>query len=233
MRVLVDPTVAGHRSCYLAAAEALERRERGILLTTLQTPSTTTEQPSSSPAPPITTVEPADVQVEWLAEGSIAGRAAFPGVSELRSCLEHDRPRRFVAASPTPEGFVEVLVEPVIPRPLLLIAGGGHVGQALARVAVEIGFDVTVIDDRPEFIDPALFPSTARTCCGPVAELIASQPMGDSTYVVIVTRGHRHDADALRACIHGRPAYIGMINQNWDVSARFLHHFTQAGNRDV
>jgi xanthine dehydrogenase accessory factor len=106
---------------------------------------------------------------------------------------------------------MQALLEPVVPRPLLLIAGGGHIGQALARQAVLIGFDVTVLDDRPEFADPARFPESATTRCAPVAESIASFPVARDTYIVIVMRGHRHDAEALEACIHAPAAYIGMI----------------------
>jgi xanthine dehydrogenase accessory factor len=180
MRILVDPTVARHRSCYVAAAEALERREHGVLLTNIRTGSET------------------DVHVEWS-----AGPADIPPHSEMRQ---------------TGSRLDEVFVEPVIPRPLLLVAGGGHVGQALAVQAVQIGFDVTVVDDRPEFADPALFPQGVKVCCSPVPQQIASQPMSEDTYVVIVTRGHRHDAEALAACIHQRPAYIGMIGSRRKVA---------------
>ncbi len=109
-------------------------------------------------------------------------------------------------------------MEPVVPRPLLLIAGGGHVGQALAVQAAQIGFSVTVIDDRPEFTDRALFPPGVNVLCGPVPQQIAAQPMSADTYVVIVTRGHRHDAEALAACIDQRPAYIGMIGSRRKVA---------------
>jgi xanthine dehydrogenase accessory factor len=123
---------------------------------------------------------------------------------------------------------VEAFVDPVIPRPLLLIAGGGHVGQALAAQAITIGFDVTVLDDRPEFADPALFPPAVQTRCGPVAQLLGDEPLTDDTYVVIVTRGHRHDAEALAACIHRRLAYLGMIGSRRKV-ALLEKHFLEHG----
>ena len=84
-------------------------------------------------------------------------------------------------------------------------------GQALARQAVLIGFDVTVIDDRPEFANPARFPKGATTLCGDIAETVSDFPICKDTYVVIVTRAHKHDAEALTACIHAPAAYIGMI----------------------
>ncbi|MGA2253442.1 MAG: XdhC family protein, partial [Thermoguttaceae bacterium] len=118
-----------------------------------------------------------------------------------------------------------MFVEPVIPRPLLVIAGGGHVGRAVAFEAFRVGFDVTVIDDRPEFAAAALFPPGVSVVCGPVPEWIAACPLDDDSYVVLVTRGHRHDAQALSACIHRPLAYLGMIGSRRKVAfirKRFL-----------
>ncbi|MBM3502204.1 MAG: hypothetical protein FJX74_26430, partial [Armatimonadetes bacterium] len=106
-----------------------------------------------------------------------------------------------------PETFVEL----VAPEPLLVIAGGGHIGQALARQAILIGFQVTVIEDRPEYAAPSLFPVEATARCGDIAETLGALPSDGDTYFVIVTRGHRHDAAALRACLRKPAAYIGMI----------------------
>ena len=188
MRILVDPTAAKHRACYVAAAETLERRERGALLTTIRTDAETS------------------VQVEWVGEADMAGRAIRWDESAA-GYLEQVADRR-----------CEVFVESIVPRPLLLIAGGGHVGQALAVQAVQIGFDVTIVDDRPEFAGPGLFPREASVRCGSVAEQIAAHPMNKDTYVVIVTRGHRQDAEALTACIRRRPAYLGMIGSRRKVA---------------
>ncbi len=105
----------------------------------------------------------------------------------------------------------EVLIQPVISRPVLLIAGGGHVGQAVAAQAIAVGFDVIVLDDRKEFTAPDLFAEGVATRCGDVADGIGKFDISDNTYIVIVTRGHQHDIDALRACIHSPAAYIGMI----------------------
>ncbi|MGA2616686.1 MAG: XdhC family protein [Thermoguttaceae bacterium] len=199
LRILVDPTLARGRECYAQAAEALDGRRRGLLLTTIRTG------------------RQVEVHLAWLAEDAIAAAATFPGGDTLRSCLVQGRPQRFVAQPPSPDG-VEVFVEPVLPCPLLLIAGGGHVGQALAVQAAQVGFQVTVLDDRPEFADPARFPAGVRVRCGPPAEQLASCAMDADTYVVIVTRGHGHDAEALAACIHGRSAYLGMIGSRRKVA---------------
>jgi xanthine dehydrogenase accessory factor len=193
MRILIDPTAAKDRECYAQAAEALQRRERGVLLTTVRTG-----------------LEP-EVNVQWYPEDAIPSNADFPGVDVIRSCLARATAKLFVEGSQDPDVSVEVLVEPVVPKPLLLIGGGGHIGQALALQAALIGFDVTVIDDRPEFTNPALFPEGVTTRCGDIPKEVATIPLDKDTYIVIVTRGHKQDAQALKACIHSPAAYIGMI----------------------
>ncbi len=139
MRVLVDPTVARHRSCFAQAADALANRCHGCLVTRIRT------------------LPEVQVEVQWLTPDSLSAAATFPGGDAIRSCLESGQPGRFVADEQASTDGEEVFVEPVVPNPLLLIAGGGHVGQAVAGEALRVGFDVTVIDDRPEFTAAALF----------------------------------------------------------------------------
>ncbi len=200
VRVLMDPTAAGHREAYATASAIRRDRQRGVLLTTVRG------------------------QKEWnIAAQCLAGQAipsglGFPGTEAVRSALEREQPGLFVSES-TPEGLrLEVLVEPVIPEPVLLIVGGGHVGQAVAAQASLVGFDIVVIDDRAEFTRPEQFPDGATMRCGKIAEEVAGFPFGGDTYVVIVTRGHKHDADALAACLHESAAYIGMIGSKRKVA---------------
>ena len=121
-------------------------------------------------------------------------------------------------AAPEAGPGTEVITEEIAPAPLLLIAGGGHIGQALAAQATLVGFDVTVLDDRPEFTAPALFPEGVRTRCCDVAGELAAQELSSDAYVVIVTRGHQHDAAALRVCLGQPVAYIGMIGSRRKVA---------------
>ena len=227
MRILIDPTAAKDRQCYARAADSLQRRRRGVLLTTVRTRrSARVSDPAAecgSVTRPATTVT-----VEWFPQEAVPAEAGFPGPEAIGSCLSRETPRLFVERSREPGDCLEVLVEPVIPRPLLLIAGGGHVGQALARQAVPIGFDVTVVDDRAEFTAAALFPEGVTTRCGDVARQVADFPAGEDTYVVIVTRGHGHDAEALEACIRGPAAYVGMIGSRRKVDL-IRESFIQSG----
>ena len=106
----------------------------------------------------------------------------------------------------------------MIPAPLLVIVGGGHVGQALAWQAGLVGFDLLVLDDRAEFTDPALYPPGAATRRGEVAAELAGLALGPDTFVAIVTRGHQHDRAALAACVRGPAAYVGMIGSKRKVA---------------
>ena len=114
------------------------------------------------------------------------------------------------------EGRV-IFVEPVTPLPRLVIAGAGHVGRAVARLGAGLDFVVTVIDDRPDFANAAGVPEADEIVVGGIGMSLAERAIGPEDFVVIVTRGHEKDAEALRAVI-GRPAaYIGMIGSKTKV----------------
>ncbi len=210
MRVLIDPTAARHREAYAAAAAIRADRHRGVLLTTVRGRREW------------------DVAVDCLAEQAIPATLGFPGIEAVRSVLGREEPRLFVSESTSQGQRLEVLVEPMLPRPVVLIVGGGHVGQAVAVQAGMVGFDVVVIDDRPECTRAELFPDGATMRCGGIAEEVARFPLGDDTHIVIVTRGHKHDADALAACVHEPVAYIGMIGSRRKV-AMMQEDFVESG----
>jgi xanthine dehydrogenase accessory factor len=198
MRIFIDPTISGKKDFFVRVYEAVRNSEKGVIRLTLR--------------------GTADIQADyqWLPED--ASDAGFPGAEELRSCLNREMPKIFVVDSQDPAEKTEVFIHPVIPRPVLVIAGGGHVGQALAVQADLVGFAITVIDDRSEFTEPELFPKDTKTICGDIAGLLAEMPMHADTYIVIVTRGHGKDAEALRACIKKSPVYIGMIGSKRKVA---------------
>ena len=98
------------------------------------------------------------------------------------------------------------------PRERLLLLGGGHIAQPLCRYAADLGFSVTVVDDRPSFANRARFPEAAEVLCDAFPHAIQSLQIGEQDYVAVITRGHRYDADCLRAILAGPfPKYLGMI----------------------
>ena len=107
-----------------------------------------------------------------------------------------------------------VLLERIEPEPRLVICGAGHVGAALARLGSLIGYRVTLIDDRTEFVKSDLFseeliePVLAASWAG---ELRARIGNGRGVSVAIVTRGHKEDEECLRAVVSSAPDYVGLI----------------------
>ncbi|MGK0466356.1 XdhC family protein [Clostridium sp.] len=103
------------------------------------------------------------------------------------------------------------LIEPYFPEPRLIILGGGHIAKPLAEFASKAGFSVTVIDDRPSFANRMRFPTAKKVICENFDHCFDLINLNKSAYVVIVTRGHRHDMDCLRQVLNHNTAYIGMI----------------------
>lgn len=104
-----------------------------------------------------------------------------------------------------------LFLEPILPLPQLVIAGAGHVGRAVAHLGSLLNFEVTVIDDRPEFANKERLPDADHVIVEEIGKAIQYFPISSDTYLIIVTRGHHHDAEALRQCIASEAAYIGMI----------------------
>lgn len=103
------------------------------------------------------------------------------------------------------------LMEPYFPEPRLIVLGGGHIAKPLVEFGARLGFLVTVIDDRPSFANAGRFPDAERVICESFEKCFNLFPVNESAYVVIVTRGHRHDLDCLRQVLNHHAAYIGMI----------------------
>ena len=97
----------------------------------------------------------------------------------------------------------------------LCIFGGGHIAQSLARFALQTGFSVTVVEDRPELASQ--FENARYVICEP-EEYEATDPVSSSDYAVICTRGHKTDDEALRYCISKKLKYLGMIGSKNKVS---------------
>jgi xanthine dehydrogenase accessory factor len=155
-----------------------------------------------------------------LIAGTVGGGEMESRVlAEARLAIRDGRPRlaRYHLSDPASGdpgvcgGEVEVFIEPLLPAPTLLIAGAGHVGRALARLARWMGFRVAVTDDRPELCAPDAFPDADERLPGPLAEQVARFELTPHTYVALVTRGSPIDAAALPALLRSPAAYVGVI----------------------
>ncbi len=108
-------------------------------------------------------------------------------------------------------GVVDVYIEPIVPKPEVLIFGGGHISLSLARVSALVGFQVTVIDDRAEFANRERFPEAEAVIAEDFSKAQGKLRVHRSSYIVIVTRGHASDQEVLEWAVGTEARYIGMI----------------------
>lgn len=108
-------------------------------------------------------------------------------------------------------GQLGVLVECVSPQPAALIFGGGHISKSLSKVLDLAGFAVSVIDNRETYANAERFPEARSVYAAEYEEVFPKLQVNESTYVVIVTRGHRDDMRVLRWAVNTPARYIGMI----------------------
>jgi xanthine dehydrogenase accessory factor len=112
---------------------------------------------------------------------------------------------------PRPSAQQGIAILPTLARCRLLIVGGGHVGQAVARLAAELEFSVWIVDDRPEYITAERFPNAEQRLAGPITDVLPQLEITPDTYCLIVTRGHNHDEQALFHLVNRGACYVGMI----------------------
>jgi xanthine dehydrogenase accessory factor len=137
----------------------------------------------------------------------LAHLAASPAWEAVAAQLDPlvNRPR------PSVRGGIAYL--PALPRITLLLVGGGHVAQALARLAADVDFDVWVLDDRSKFASRERFPTANRLIVGDIGPTLhdLAPTLTPSTYSLIMTRGHNHDEEALSHLAETSCGYVGMI----------------------
>lgn len=135
------------------------------------------------------------------------------------ACLDGDalRPAARHEHAGETELFVEVLERP----PMLVIAGAGHCALPLARLGRMLGFEVVILDDRPECATSERFPDAARIVVGDLGDEVEALHLGPNAHVVLVTRGHKQDEAILRRIVNRDLAYIGMIGSRRRIGAVF------------
>jgi xanthine dehydrogenase accessory factor len=108
-------------------------------------------------------------------------------------------------------GTLDVFIEPIIPQALLYIFGAGHVSANLYRTAKMAGFDLVVIDDRDTYANRQRFPEAREVIAEDFDQAMSRLTPNESSYIVIVTRGHRDDMRVLRWAVQTKAGYVGMI----------------------
>ncbi len=108
-------------------------------------------------------------------------------------------------------GQLNIFVEPVIPQPHAFIFGGGHVSKSISKVATIAGFSTVIIDNREAFANAERFPEAEATYAEEYEDVFPKLEVNSSTYLIIVTRGHRDDMRVLRWAVNTPARYIAMI----------------------
>lgn len=208
---------------YQALAELETRQEVAALCTVVQSLGSTPRHVGS--------------KMLVYADGSILGSVGGGEmesrvIAEAMSAMADGAPRLLQYSMSEPErgdpgvcgGQVEVFVEALRPRSLLVVVGAGHVGRAVVHLARWLGFRVAVSDDRPEFCTPEAVPEAEEYFPGPLEELPARLKITPWTYLVLATRGVPIDVRGLPALLETPAAYIGVIGskRRWATTRKEL-----------
>jgi xanthine dehydrogenase accessory factor len=192
----------------LETREALRRAARALDGSGPPIVAATVVGPDPTPAAALRMIVDAEHQVGSLGDPAVDGAV----VRIARERLRGDPGPSIVAvdSAGTP---VEVYLELHRPPPSLVVVGAGHVARPLCTLGALLGFSVTVLDDRPEFATRERFPEATEVRRADFSDPFRDVAIGAATSIVLVTRGHRYDFEALRGLLRREtvPAYIGMI----------------------
>jgi len=204
VEVFLEPVAAGNPACatlFRRVAEDLRDGQSGHLITLID---------------PKRWEDDAIPKLFLRKTGEIFG--SLPGARAIEAAVSQGRDerggaRRLSVSEMTDDAgrSVEVLLEPAVTPSLLYVFGAGHVSRQIVPLAAKVGFQVTVIDDRGDFADPARFPEAAEVRCIPYEGVMERLHLDRASYVVIVTRGHMGDKTVLAQALRTRAGYIGMI----------------------
>lgn len=143
--------------------------------------------------------------------GASGGSLGDAALDERAKAIALETLRAGTARTVALDDAHELLVEPVVAKPHLVVVGGGHVGLALARLGAGLDYEVTVIDDRPEFASHERFPAGVEVVRADMVEALGALPIGWNSFIVVATRGHKLDAQCLRGAIQTRARYVGLL----------------------
>ena len=116
-------------------------------------------------------------------------------------------------------GQLDVFVEPVLPVPGAFIFGGGHISKSISKIATLAGFSTTIVDNRENFANIERFPEAAGIYAEEYEEVFPKLAVNETSYLIIVTRGHRDDMRVLRWAVSTNARYISMIGSKRKVIA--------------
>ena len=210
-----------NREVFAAVADALDRGEAAALVTIVATHGSTPQRVGAK------MLVYADGRIVGTIGGGCYENDAF---WKAREAIANRRPQllHYELADDFAQetglicgGQMDVYIEPIEPSPELYIIGAGHVGFHLARLAHEVGFRVTVVDDREKFANAERFPTAGEIVVDDIPGWMARTRLPPHAYAVIVTRGHTNDLEALRALAPHDLRYLGLIGSRAKVARIF------------
>src|SRR2546425_3268469 len=216
-----------NREVFAAVADALERGEPAALVTIVSTLGSTPQRVGAK------MLVFADGRIVGTIGGGCYENDAF---WKAREAIESRKPQlvHYELSDDFAQesglicgGQMDVYIEPIEPSPELYVIGAGHVGFHLARLAHEVGFRVHVVDDREKFANLDRFPTAIEVVADEIPAWLARTPLPQHAYVVIVTRGHTNDLEALRALAPRDLRYLGLIGSRAKVAR--IYEALQAG----
>jgi xanthine dehydrogenase accessory factor len=131
------------------------------------------------------------------------------------------------------EQDLEIVIEPVTGQPCLIIFGGGHVSRYLSRFASQVGFRVTIVDDRVAFVNRDRFPEAAEILCDDFLSAIGRLRITSNTYIAVITRGHKSDEAVLEQVIYSEAKYIGLIGSRKKILTTYTHYLQKGIPREL
>jgi xanthine dehydrogenase accessory factor len=210
-------------SVYRALADLEEQNEAGALCTIVRSQGSTPRHVTSKML-----VYPDGHFIGTVGGGEMESRV----IAEALQAIKDGRPRLLEYSMVDPArgdpgvcgGQLEVFVEPMQPKPTLVVIGSGHVGKAVAHLAHWLGFRVAVNDDRPDFCTPEVVPDADDYYPVPMADLPGRLKITPWTYLVLTTRGANVDVVGLPALLDTPAAYIGVIGskRRWATARKLM-----------
>ena len=201
INVLIDANLNNYLSVFEQLGSSIENRIPGVLITMV---TRFTEETVLINRYWITDIFKPTIPEAFLAQ-------IEPVVLNMISGGNPSDYRELELTIPDEEPSSLFFLEAVFPAAQLIIAGAGHIGKTLARLGDMLDFEVTVIDDRSEYANSENIPEANHIIVKDIGEALKDLKKENDTYVVIVTRGHKDDAAALKPCIGSELAFTGMI----------------------
>jgi xanthine dehydrogenase accessory factor len=208
---------------YSAIAELEKQNEAGAVCTVVRSRGSTPRRASSKML-----VYPDGHILGTVGGGEMENRV----IAEALNAMADGAPRFLEYSMTDPQrgdpgvcgGQVEIYVEPIVPKPVLVVVGAGHVGRAVAHLAKWLGFRVAVSDDRPEFCTPQAVPDGDEFYPVALKDLPVSLKITPWTYLVLTTRGVSIDLPGLPGLLESPAAYIGVIGsrRRWATARKAL-----------